>query len=161
MVSYYKIYFVLIIKGGFFGDFLILHLTDSEKLLVEETLKNLVPTLSNESSIQYISDIGEDILRFGELEIYPSKYQVYRNGIDLEIGTHEFETLLLLSAFAGRVFSKEQIYRIVWKQEPINCENTIMCCISQLRKKIEPNPRKPTYIRTVRGIGYKFVAPED
>ena len=61
----------------------------------------------------------------------------------------------------GQVFSKEQIYRAVWKQEPINCENTIMCCISQLRKKIESNPRKPTYIRTVRGIGYKFVAPED
>ena len=46
-----------------------------------------------------------------------------------------FGILLLLAVSAGRVFSKEQIYEAVWKQEAFNCENAVMCCISQLRKK--------------------------
>lgn len=44
----------------------------------------------------------------------------------------------------------------IWKEEPINCTNTVMCYISQLRKKLEPDPRHPKYIHTIRGVGYKF-----
>ncbi|MCG4524954.1 helix-turn-helix domain-containing protein [[Ruminococcus] gnavus] len=38
----------------------------------------------------------------------------------------------------------------------MNCTNTVMCYISQLRKKLEPDPRHPKYIHTIRGVGYKF-----
>lgn len=147
--------------GGFFGDYIILRLADSEKLLVNESIKTVMSILPKKSLVQYVSDKEDDVLPFRGLEIYPSKYRVCRDANDLEVSAHEFEILLLLAASAGRVFSKEQIYEAVWKQEAFNCENTVMCCISQLRKKIEINPRKPKYIQTVRGVGYKFVAPEE
>ena len=54
------------------------------------------------------------------------------------------------------VFSHEEIYRNVWKEEPIDCANAVMCCISQLRKKLKVDSRNWNYIRTVRGVGYKF-----
>ena len=44
----------------------------------------------------------------------------------------------------------------VWKEEPIDCANAVMCCISQLRKKLKVDSRNWNYIRTVRGVGYKF-----
>ena len=56
----------------------------------------------------------------------------------------------------GWVFSHEEIYRNVWKEEPIDCANAVMCCISQLRKKLKVDSRNWNYIRTVRGVGYKF-----
>lgn len=138
-----------------------MQITDSKKLLGNKSISNEVLTLSKETLMHYISNKVNDVLHFRELDIYPLKYQVCRNGKDLEVSTHEFEILLLLAISAGRVFSKEQIYEAVWKQEAFNCENAVMCCISQLRKKIEINPRKPKYIQTVRGVGYKFVAPEE
>ncbi|MCC2237864.1 helix-turn-helix domain-containing protein [Fusicatenibacter sp. CLA-AA-H213] len=48
------------------------------------------------------------------------------------------------------------MYRNVWKEEPIDCANAVMCCISQLRKKLKVDSRNWNYIRTVRGVGYKF-----
>ncbi len=50
----------------------------------------------------------------------------------------------------------EEIYRNVWKEELIDCANAVMCCISQLRKKLKVDSRNWNYIRTVRGVGYKF-----
>lgn len=52
--------------------------------------------------------------------------------------------------------SNKQSYRNVWKEEPIDCANAVMCCISQLRKKLKVDSRNWNYIRTVRGVGYKF-----
>lgn len=103
----------------------------------------------------------EAILNFPGLTIYPLQYQIRLEGRILEIGVKEFEILLFLASSAGQVFSKEQIYQAVWNQIPINCENAVMCGISQLRKKIEKNPRKPKYIITVRGVGYKFMVPKE
>ena len=68
----------------------------------------------------------------------------------------EFEILRLLAQNPGRVFSKEQIYDMVW-QEPYSGDyNIVMSHISHIREKIEDDPSHPVYIQTVWGVGYKF-----
>lgn len=68
----------------------------------------------------------------------------------------EFEILHLLARNPGRVFSKEQIYDIVWKESYSGDYNIVMSHIRNIREKIEDNPSKPIYIQTVWGVGYKF-----
>ncbi|MNN63367.1 Sensory transduction protein regX3 [compost metagenome] len=57
---------------------------------------------------------------------------------------------------AGRVFTKAHIYEQVWGEEYLGDENIIMVYISKLREKIEDNPRKPVFLITIRGLGYRF-----
>ena len=68
----------------------------------------------------------------------------------------EFDLLLFLASNKGRVFTKKQIYSQVWEEEYAFDDSNIMSFISKLRKKIEPDPDRPFYILTVRGVGYRF-----
>jgi len=63
--------------------------------------------------------------------------------------------LELLARNRGVVFSIEKIYELVWKEEFLDSNNTVMVHIRKLREKIEQNPRNPRYIKTVWGVGYK------
>lgn len=81
----------------------------------------------------------------------------YVDGKRLDLTRKEFELLYYMIANKGRVLSKEQIYQFVWKEEPYNAENSVMCHIYNLRKKIEKNPAAPRYIQTVWGFGYRFL----
>lgn len=74
------------------------------------------------------------------------KYGIYRH-----LPTYEKIIRNLVS-----FFTKKQIYTQVWEQEYAFDDNNIMSFISKLRKKIEPNPERPFYILTVRGVGYRF-----
>lgn len=141
------------------GKFIILQLDNSEDYILREIMNRITTLFSEEPVIEHITKREELVLKFAQLSIYPLQYQVCIDGNDIGLRANEFEILLLLSSSIGQVFSKEQIYRAVWRQEPVNCVNTVMCCISQLRKKIESDPRNPQFIQTVRGVGYKFVNP--
>jgi DNA-binding response OmpR family regulator len=55
-----------------------------------------------------------------------------------------------------KVFTKKQLYMAVWEDEYYYDDNTIMVHISHLRSKIEDDPQNPEYLKTIRGIGYKF-----
>ena len=95
-------------------------------------------------------------LVFQGIEIDVSSRLVYRDGKEIKTTFREFEILYLLASNPGRVFSKEQIYDIVW-QEPYSGDyNIVMSHIRHIREKIEDNPGKPLYIQTVWGIGYRF-----
>ncbi|MBV7272052.1 response regulator transcription factor [Clostridium sp. PL3] len=78
------------------------------------------------------------------------------NDIPVELTSKEFDLLSFLSSNKGRVFTKKQIYTQVWKEEYSFDDSNIMSFISKLRKKIEPDPDRPFYILTVRGVGYRF-----
>ena len=95
-------------------------------------------------------------LVFQGIEIDVSSRMVYRDGKEIKTTFREFEILYLLASNPGRVFSKEQIYDIVW-QEPYSGDyNIVMSHIRHIREKIEDDPGKPLYIQTVWGIGYRF-----
>ena len=71
----------------------------------------------------------------------------------------EFKILQLFMEHPGRVYSSDEIYEIVWKEQAVNTE-TVMVHIRNLREKIEVNPKKPRYIKVVWGVGYKIERQE-
>lgn len=95
-------------------------------------------------------------LVFEGIEIDISRRLIYRGKSEIETTFVEFEILHLLARNPGKVFSKEQIYDIVWKEPYSGDYNIVMSHIRNLREKIEDNPSKPIYIQTVWGVGYRF-----
>lgn len=95
-------------------------------------------------------------LRIGELEVCESKRQVKKNEEHIYLTFYEFEILHLLMRSSGRVFSKEQIYDIIWNEPYSGDYNVVMRHICNIREKIEDDPGHPVYIQTVRGVGYRF-----
>lgn len=77
-------------------------------------------------------------------------------GRPMTLPPKEFGILLFCARNQGRILTKQQIYEEVWKEPYAYDDSNIMALISRLRKKIEPDPKKPTYIQTVKGIGYRF-----
>lgn len=73
-----------------------------------------------------------------------------------ELPPKEFDLLLLLAKYQGKILTKQRIYEAVWGEEYFYDDSNIMAIISRLRKKIEENPGKPKYIQTIKGIGYRF-----
>lgn len=77
------------------------------------------------------------------------------DGEEVQLTPVQYKILELLIANAGRVYSIGEIYERVWKETPINAENTIAVHIRKIREKIEINPKEPKYLKVVWGIGYK------
>lgn len=92
-------------------------------------------------------------LYFDDMSISPDRREVTRNNRKIKLTFTEFEILNLLAQNSGKVFSKEQIYNIVWKEPYSGDYNIVMSHIRNIRKKIEDNPSKPVYIQTVWGVG--------
>ena len=95
-------------------------------------------------------------LYFDDMSISPDRREVTRNNRKIKLTFTEFEILNLLAQNSGKVFSKEQIYNIVWKEPYSGDYNIVMSHIRNIRKKIEDNPSKPVYIQTAWGVGYCF-----
>ena len=96
------------------------------------------------------------MLTFDNLSIAPATREVIASGATVDLTAKEFDLLYFLAKNSGRVFTKKQIYRAVWKDEYAFDDNNIMVHIRRLRKKIEPNPEQHQFIQTVWGVGYKF-----
>lgn len=99
---------------------------------------------------------GSTSLRFGDLEIDIAGYSIKLKGETVSLTTREFEILKFLMLNPGRVFSRGQLFEHVWGEECLGDSNALMVHIRHLREKIEDNPAKPVYIKTVWGVGYKF-----
>lgn len=96
---------------------------------------------------------------FGDVEIYPDNYEVYLRGESLELTPKEFELLVYLTTHRGRVLTRDQLLNAVWNYEFVGDTRIVDVHISHLREKIEPNTKKPIYIKTIRGLGYKLETP--
>lgn len=96
------------------------------------------------------------VLKFQGLEIDELRRTIFCNEGEVELTYTEFEILKLLASNPGIVFSKEQIYDLVWKEPYFGNYNIVMSHIRNIREKIEDNPSKPVYIQTVWGVGCKF-----
>ena len=99
----------------------------------------------------------EKVLQYSGLCIEPDKHQISYQGSVLPLtGTYEFQTISYLASQPGRVFTKEQIYQAVWKEEPVDVSSAVFCIIRNIRQKLREVTKKE-YIQTVWGVGYKFV----
>lgn len=98
----------------------------------------------------------QEIIEVDDLTINTKNHQVKVGNKDVKLTPREFEILQLLSSNRGEVFSIEKIYESVWKEDFFESDNTVMVHIRKIREKIEENPRKPRFIKTVWGVGYKI-----
>ena len=98
----------------------------------------------------------ENILEIDELTVNLETHEVFKDGEEIKLTPTEFDILVLLGENRGKVFSIENIYSSVWKQDFMQSDNTVMVHIRKVREKIEEDPRKPKYIKTVWGVGYKI-----
>ncbi len=95
-------------------------------------------------------------LKFSPLEIDSKGYRVFLNNNQVDLATKEFEILRFLACHPQQVFTREQIFAAVWGQNEYGDINTVTVHIRKIREKIEENPSKPRFIKTVWGVGYKF-----
>lgn len=100
----------------------------------------------------------EENLRIDGIELDDAAKTVTLSGEPVPLTPTEYDILKLLMENPGRVFSSEDIYRLVWKDAPLGAQNTVAVHIRHLREKIEINPAEPRYIKVVWGKGYKLEA---
>ena len=98
----------------------------------------------------------EDSIEIDEIKIDLKNYEVYKNGQKVDLTLKEFELLKLLAQNRGQVLSRNSLLDNIWGYEYFGETRTVDVHIRHLRKKIEDNDKKPKYIETVRGVGYKF-----
>jgi DNA-binding response OmpR family regulator len=98
-----------------------------------------------------------DELRFGGAEIDFRSYEARRNGEAVEITRKEFAILRYLASRAGEVLSRDDLLNEVWGYDSYPSSRTVDNHVAGLRAKLERDASQPEHIRTVHGVGYKFV----
>ena len=99
---------------------------------------------------------SNELIKSGGLELNLYTKEVKVDGENIKVTPIEYKILELLLSNKGRVFSIDEIYERVWKEESFNVENTVAVHVRRIREKIEINPREPKYLKVVWGVGYKI-----
>ena len=99
---------------------------------------------------------ADAVITAGPFQYNTSTLRFYKNGIEIPLSSKENAIMKLFMDNVNRIFPKNVIYDLVWGESMID-ENAIMVYINRLRQKIEDTPTSPVYIKTVRGLGYRFV----
>jgi two-component system KDP operon response regulator KdpE len=103
---------------------------------------------------------GEPVLTVGELVVDLEKREVRLSGERVHLTPHEFELLRLFARNEGKLLTQRTILREVWGPGYDGASNLLHVNMSQLRRKIEPDPARPRYLLTEPGAGYRLVAPD-
>src|SRR5271167_262483 len=101
-----------------------------------------------------------EVMKLGDLEIDVSSMTVQAKGCNVLTTVREFRLLEHFATHRGRVLTRDQLLDAVWKETPFVTPRSIDVYIRRLREKIEPDPRHPQYLKTLRGIGYRFEVPK-
>ncbi|RKD75739.1 two-component system alkaline phosphatase synthesis response regulator PhoP [Sinobaca qinghaiensis] len=120
-------------------------------------VKAILRRVDNTAGTEVKEEVKKKVI--GHLTIYPDNYEVIADGKALELTPKEFELLLYLTNNKGRVLTRDQLLNAVWNYEFVGDTRIVDVHISHLREKIEPAAKKPTFIKTIRGLGYKFEGP--
>jgi len=115
-----------------------------------EALLRRAPGHTNRSS--------HDVFRFGDVTVDFKRAEVLRESESIELSAMEFKLLQYLIENRGPVHSRDQLLDAVWGYDSMPSTRTVDVHIAWLRQKLEANPRRPKFIQTVHGFGYKFIA---
>ena len=137
--------------GGPHGKFIILSFNDDE----EAIFANTVTALASVADFSTVAASADAPLLFGSLQIEPQRRLVWQAGQTVDLTPMEFDILLLLVRRPGQVFSARQIYEAVATDSFDTSWTGISSMVYKLRRKLGAG-----IIETVRGHGYKFVAPD-
>lgn len=103
----------------------------------------------------------EGPIDIGAVRLDPSSRTVTKSGRPVELAAKEFDLLHMLMSSAGQVLRREQIMDEVWDPHWFGPTKTLDVHVSWLRKKIEDDPANPQYITTIRGVGFRFLGPDE
>ena len=131
---------------------LVLTLNEQE----EKAINKIISAIADYIQIEPMQVAPVSILSFPGLEIRQHQRRVLQGGEDVSLTRLEYSTLVLLASNPGIILTRTQIFEAVWNMDSDSCQLSISTVICNLRKKIEPDSKNPTYIKTVLGIGYKF-----
>lgn len=98
------------------------------------------------------------ILSAGPFEYFCDEMKLLKNGEEIILSSKESFLMKYFLTNKNKVLTKEQIYSSIWGNSIVD-DNTIMVHIRRLRVKVEDDPNRPVYLKTVRGVGYQFVLP--
>ncbi|MFG6119057.1 response regulator transcription factor [Thalassobacillus sp. B23F22_16] len=107
-----------------------------------------------------VQEEKKDTIEIADLVIYPQQYEATINGKQLIFTPKEFELLLYLAKHKGKVLARDQLLSAVWNYDFVGDTRIVDVHVSHLREKIEPDTKKPVYIKTIRGLGYKMEEPK-
>ena len=99
---------------------------------------------------------NSETISIEDMVINLDTHEIFIGDKEIKLTPTEFDILVLLAKNKGKVFSIANIYESVWNQEFLESDNTVMVHIRKIREKTEENPRKPKFIKTVWGVGYKI-----
>jgi two-component system alkaline phosphatase synthesis response regulator PhoP len=107
------------------------------------------------------SNIDTNQIQVGPFKINVNKREIYKNDVLLELKPKEFDLLKLFITNPGRVFTRQYLLEQIWGYDYLGDTRTVDVHIRRLRQKIEDNDKNATYIKTVHGVGYKFVVESE
>jgi len=113
-------------------------------------------TQKTQETQEKANDFEEDIIQVSDIIINRSTHEISVDGVKMELPLKEFELIYLLAKNRGRVFEREYLLEKIWGYEYYGETRTVDVHIRNLRKKIEKDDKNPKYIKTIRGVGYKF-----
>ena len=137
--------------GELHGKFIILSFRDDEEALYNKVISAIYAI----SNFPIMAASADALLLFGSLQIDPHRRLVWKSGQAVELTPMEFDILLLLARRPGQVFTARQIYEAVAADSYDASWTGISSMVYKLRRKLGAG-----IIETVRGHGYKFVAPD-
>lgn len=100
---------------------------------------------------------SKELIKFGDIEIDEKMGEVRKNGEPIVLTAREYQLILYMAQNSNQILSRKKICDVVWGDEYIGYDNTIMVHIRHLREKLENDPGDPKYIKTAKGLGYKLV----
>lgn len=96
------------------------------------------------------------VLTVGPLTAKLDARQIFKNGVELPLKNREYELLLFLMRHPGQVFSREDLYEMIWGLESMGDSITVAVHIGRIREKLEDDPASPKLLQTVWGVGYRL-----
>ena len=104
--------------------------------------------------------VGNNGIMIGDIHIDQERYEVRVKGEKIDLTPREFELLHILACNSGRVVPRDALLNRIWGYSYTGDTRIVDVHISHIRDKVEPNPKKPEYIQTIRGVGYRFCEPK-
>lgn len=101
-------------------------------------------------------EIEEKLIQVGDLKLDLEAFKLTKNNKEIPLTSTELKIVELFMKNPNKVFTKKNLFESVWDEVYIAEDNAIMVQISKIRDKIEESSKEPKYIKTIRGIGYKF-----
>lgn len=128
---------------------------------VRELLARVKAVLRRKNYIHDGEDINERDMVVGDFTIKPDRYEIYKRGELLDLTLKEYELLEILLRNKGRVLKRDYLLEVLWDFPESANTRVLDVHVSKLREKIEDNSKNPKYLKTVRGLGYKFEEEEN